>query len=125
MAKSGSGSMTQGIINWWASSNLDFIQNYFFLKCMCDFFDNRYKCRKPGLLRGNIYTSCIFMILLDHFSNNSNTFQHSLPLSLSHFLLWSPLPPIPDPRIAQLMVPCHDKWKKNLASWIDVCLSFH
>ena len=38
------------------------------------------------------YTSCISMVLLDHFANKSNTFQHtlSLPLSLSHFL---PFPP--------------------------------
>ena len=58
------------------------------------------------------------MVLLDHFANKSNTFQHSLslPLSLSlslsrspissHFLLGSPLPPILDTRITQLKVPC-------------------
>ena len=52
---------------------------------MFDFFDNRNKYRKPGFLRGNIYTSCISMVLLDHFANKSNTFQH--PLSLGpHFL---------------------------------------
>ena len=100
----------QGTIIWRASSNPDFIQNYFLLKRMFDFFDNRNKCRKPGFLRGKIYTSCISMVLLDHFANKSNTFRHSLSLSLSpissHFLLGSPLPPIPDPRIAQLMVPC-------------------
>ena len=41
---------------------------------MFDFFDNRDKCRNPGFLRGNIYTSCISMVLLDHFENKSNTF---------------------------------------------------
>ena len=75
-----------------------------------DFFDSCDKCLKPGFLRGNIYTSCIYMALLDHFANKSNPFQHSLslfrsPIS-SHFLLGSPLPPIPDSRIAQLKVPC-------------------
>ena len=63
------------------------------------FFDIRDKCRKPGFLRGNIYTSCISMVLLDYFANKSNTFQHtlslcpplSLPLSLSHFLPFPPL----------------------------------
>ena len=40
------------------------------------------------------------MVLLDHFANKSNT---SLSLPLSHFLLGSPLPPIPD---SGLMVPC-------------------
>ena len=99
----------------------DLIHNYFLLlKRMFDFFNNRNKCHKPGFLRGNIYTSCISMVLLDHFANKSNTFQHSLSLplslsvslplslslSLSHFLLGSPLPPIPDSRIAQLKVPC-------------------
>ena len=56
------------------------------------FLDNRDKCRKPGFLRGNINTSCISMVLLDHFANKSNTFQHSLslPLSLSHLF---PFPP--------------------------------
>ena len=41
---------------------------------MFDFFDNRDKCHKPGFLRGNTYTSCISMVLLDHFANKSNTF---------------------------------------------------
>ena len=97
---------------WRASSYPDFTQNYFLIKRMFDFSDNRDKCRKPRFFRGNIYTSCISMVLLDHFANKSNTFRHSLSLSLSlspissHFLLGSPLPPIPDPRIAQLMVPC-------------------
>ena len=65
--------------------NPDFIQNYFLLKRMFDFFDNRDKCRLPGFLRGNIYTSCISMLLLDHFANINNTFQHTLsfPISLS------------------------------------------
>ena len=63
------------------------IQNYFFLKRMIDFFDNRYKCRKPGFLRGNIYTSCISMVLLDYFANKSNTFKK---FSLSPSL---PFPP--------------------------------
>ena len=69
---------------------------------MFDFFDNRDECRKPGFLRGNIYTSCISMVLLDHFANKNNIF---LPLSLSHFLLGSQLPPTPATRIPQLMVP--------------------
>ena len=65
-----------------------------------DFFDSCDKCLKPGFLRGNIYTSCISMVLLD-------TFQQSLsfPLSLSHFLpflLGSPSPPTPDTRVPQL-----------------------
>ena len=71
----------------------DLIHNYFLLlKRMFDFFNNRNKCHKPGFLRGNIYTSCISMVLLDHFANKSNTFQLtlSLPLLLSHFL---PFPP--------------------------------
>ena len=57
-----------------------------------DYLDNCDKCRKPGFLRGNIYTSCISMVLLDHFANKSITFQHtlSLPLSLSHFLIFPP-----------------------------------
>ena len=60
-----------------------------------------------GFLRGNIYTSCIFMVLLDHFANKSNTFLFffSLPLSFSHFLLGSSLPPIPDTRIPHLKAP--------------------
>ena len=66
--------IAQGTINWRASYNPDFIQNYFLIKGMFDFFDNRDKCRKPGFLRGNIYTSCISMVLLDHFANKSNTF---------------------------------------------------
>ena len=62
----------------------DFIHNYFLLlKRMFDFFNNRNKCHKPGFLRGNIYTYCIFMVLLDHFANKNDTFQHSLPLSHS------------------------------------------
>ena len=76
---------------------------------MFDFFYNRDKCRKPGFLRGDIYTSCISMVLLDHFTNKSNTFLSlsslsSSPIS-SHILLGSPFPPIPDSRIAQSMVP--------------------
>ena len=90
------------------SGDPDFIHNYFLLlKLMFDFFDNRDKCHKPGFLRGNIYTSCISMVLLDHFANKSNTFQHSpsLSLSLSHFLPFHPGFPLP-PRILQLKVPC-------------------
>ena len=44
----------QGTFNWRASSEPDFIQNYFLLKRMFDFFDNSDRCRKPGFLRGNI-----------------------------------------------------------------------
>ena len=55
---------------------------------MFDVFDNRDKCRKPGFLRGNIYTSCISMVLLDHFANKSNTFQHCLSPSLLPFPPW-------------------------------------
>ena len=51
----------QGTIHWRASSNPDFIQNYSLLKCMFDFFDNRDKCRKPGFLRGNIYSLLAFL----------------------------------------------------------------
>ena len=84
----------QGTFNWRAPSYPNFIQNYFLLKRMFDFFDNRDKCRLPGFLRGNIYTSCISMLLLDHFANKNNTLSFSpslsLPLSLSHFL---PFPP--------------------------------
>ena len=79
---------------------------------MFDFFDNRDKCQQPGFLRVNIYTSCISMFFLDHFAKKK---QHFLSLSLSlslsrspissHFLLGSPLPPFPDSRIAQLLVP--------------------
>ena len=71
------------------------------------FFYNREKCHKPGFQRGNIYTFCISMVLLDHFANKSNTFLFffSLPLSLSHFLLGPSLPPIPDTRIPQLKEP--------------------
>ena len=83
--------IAQGTINWRASYNPDFIQNYFLIKGMFDFFDNRDKCRKPGFLRGNIYTSCIFMVLLDHFANKSNTFQHAPSLSLSLSLSRSPI----------------------------------
>ena len=75
----------QGTFNWRASSYPDFIQNYFLLKRIIDLFDNRDKCRKPAFLRDNIYTSCASTVLLDHFANKSNTFQHSLsfPLCLS------------------------------------------
>ena len=84
----------QGTVNWQASSYRDFIQNYFLLKRMFDFFDNWDKCRKPGFFRGNIYTSCIYMVLLDHFANKSNTFQHSLSPSVSLSLsLPLPFPP--------------------------------
>ena len=69
---------------------------------MSDFFDNRDKYRKPGFLRGNIYISCISMVPLDHFVNTFKNFSLSLSLP---FPPGSPLPPIPDPRIAQLMVP--------------------
>ena len=66
------------------------------LRRMFDFFDSCNKCRKPGFVRGNIYTSCISMVLLDNFANKSNTFQQSLslPLSLSHFLPFPPWVPI-------------------------------
>ena len=79
----------QGTFNWRASSYPDFNQNYFLLKRMFDFFDNRDKSRKPGFLRGKIYTSCISMVLLDHFAIKQK--QHfSLSLSRSpissHFL---------------------------------------
>ena len=35
-----------------ASSNPDFIRNYFPLKCVFDFFDIRDKCRKQGFFEG-------------------------------------------------------------------------
>ena len=77
------------------------LKDYFLSKRMFDFFDKRDKCRKPSFLRGNIYTS---MALLDHFANKSNTFllPSLSPLSLSHFLLGSPLAPTPATRIPQL-----------------------
>ena len=80
--------MIQGTINWRASSNPDFILNYFFTKRMFDFFDNWDKCRKPGFLRGNIYTSCISMVLLDHFANKSNTFLSLYPSLALPFPPW-------------------------------------
>ena len=90
----------------------DFIHNYFLLlKRMFDFFNNRNKCHKPGFLRGNIYTSCISMVLLDHLQTKATLFDThslSLPFSLSHFLPflpWAPLPPTQDTRIPQLKVP--------------------
>ena len=67
-------------VNWRASSYPDFIQNYFLLKRMFGFFDNRDKCRKPGSFRGNIYTSCISLVLLNHFANKSNTNREVLHL---------------------------------------------
>ena len=73
-------------VDWRASSYPDFIQNYFLLKHMFYFFDNPDECRNPGFLRGNIYTSCISIFILDHFANKSNTF-----LSPS---LTLPFPPI-------------------------------
>ena len=54
---------------------------------MFDFFDNRDKCRKPGFLRGNINTSCISMVLLDHFANQNNTFQNDISLALPFSLI--------------------------------------
>ena len=36
--------IVQGTFNWQASSYPYFLQNYFLLKCMFDFFDNRDKC---------------------------------------------------------------------------------
>ena len=78
----------QGTFNWRASSYPYFIQNYFLLKLLFNFFDNRDKCRKPGFLRGHIYTSCISMVLLDHFANKSNIFKMIYPS------LALPFPPI-------------------------------
>ena len=74
---------SQATFNWRASSYPDFIQNEFLWKRMFDFFDNHDRSRKPGFLRGKIYTSCISMVLLDHFANKSNTFQNSLSSSLA------------------------------------------
>ena len=72
----------------------DLIHNYFLLlKRMFDFFNNRNKCHKPGFLRGNIYTSCISMVLLDHLQTKATLFDThslSLPFSLSHFLPFLP-----------------------------------
>ena len=98
------GNLTQETINWRASSNPDFIQNYSLLRRMFNFFDNRDKCRKPGFLRDDKYTSCISMVLLDHFANKSNTFLSRSSIS-SHFLLGAPLPPTLATRLPQLMVP--------------------
>ena len=89
---------------------------FFFYKCD--------KYRKPGFQRGNIYTFCISMVLFRSFCKQKQHFSFlflslSLPLSPSHFLLGSLLPPIPDSRIAQLKVPwaniryfgAHDIWQ--------------
>ena len=86
----------QGTINWRASSYPDFIQNYFLLKRMFDSCDNRDKCPKPGFLRGNIYTSCISMVLLDRTKATLSTLSLSHSPISSHFLLGSPLPLIQD-----------------------------
>ena len=45
----------QGKINCGASSEPDFIQNYFLWSRMVDFFDNRNKCRKSSFLRQRIH----------------------------------------------------------------------
>ena len=104
-------SAAQGTINWRASSNPDFIQNYFLFN-----FDVRLFL----IIAINAVNQATYIHFL-HFYGSCRSFckqkQHfslsiSLSLSLSrspissHFLLGSPLPPIPDPRIAQLMVPC-------------------
>ena len=52
------------------------------------FSDNRDKCRKPGFLRGNLYTSCISMVLLDHSANKSNTFKMISPSLALPFPPW-------------------------------------
>ena len=54
----------QGTFNWRASSYPDFIQNYFLLKHMLDYFDNRDKCRNPGFLREAIFTLLAFLRFL-------------------------------------------------------------
>ena len=36
----------------------------------------------PNIWEWLIYTSCMSMVILDHFANKSNTFQHSLSLAL-------------------------------------------
>ena len=53
-----------------------------------------------------------------HFYGSFRSFckqkQHFSTLSLSsHFLLGPPFPPIPDPRIVQLMVPCLISWSRS------------
>ena len=84
------GISNQGTFHWRISSYPDFIQNYFLLKCMLNFFYDRDKCRKQGFLRGDIHTSCIPMVLFDHFENKSNTFLSLFP-SISLSLSLSPL----------------------------------
>ena len=71
------------------------------------------------------------MVLLDHFANKSNTFWHSLSLSLSrspissHFFLGSPLPPTQDTRIPQLKEPWIDLPLPCNASLVVHCASIH
>ena len=72
---------------------------------MLNILDSRDKCRKPGFLRGNIYTSCISMVLLDHFENKSNTF---LPLSSS-----------PSPCAINAMVPC-PSWEHYILYFVKI-----
>ena len=71
------------------SGDPDFIHNYFLLlKLMFDFFDNRDKCHKPGFLRGNIYTSCISMVLLDHLQTKATLFDTLSPSIALPFPPW-------------------------------------
>ena len=63
-----------GFLRAWLHSELFLFKAYVRLF----FLYNRDKCRKPGFLRGDLYTSCISMILLDHFVNKSNTFLFTI-----------------------------------------------
>ena len=55
LAFSCTSSHKQGKINCGASSEPDFIQNYFLWSRMVDFFDNHNKCRKSSFLRQRIH----------------------------------------------------------------------
>ena len=100
--------------NWRASSYPDFFQNYFL------FFDNPDKCRKPGFLRGNIYTSCIFMVLLDNFANKDNSFLFpslSLALPFPPWVSTSSNPGFQDCTIKGTLVPLAKDIYRRAFKW--------
>ena len=60
--------VSQGKINCGASSEPDFIRNYFLWRRMFSFFDNRDKCRKTGFLRQK-YTILLIFNYIDYSIN--------------------------------------------------------